>query len=200
VKLTDDLRAADGTALLHNVGYYTLNHVPSGPAASLTEAQTVKTNPRAHAGHAGMGGAAKPLATGPKRLSAQPADWGQPDLVITMGTRPGLKFDKETLQVKAGSKVKLVFNNQDDMTHNLVITSPGAVDAVGMAALKLGLKGPELHYVPDSPQVLFHTQLLQPESSETIYFMAPSTPGTYHYVCTYPGHAQAMRGVLRVVR
>jgi azurin len=110
-----------------------------------------------------------------------------------------LKFDKNFFQVKAGSRLRIIFNNNDDMTHNLVITIPGAADEVGDLALKLGLKGTELNYVPNSVKVLYHTALLQPGSSESIYFTAPDKPGDYMFVCTYPGHASVMRGIIRVV-
>ncbi len=102
------------------------------------------------------------------------------------------------LTVKAGSKVKLTFTNNDDMPHNVVFVSPGAADEIGKAAMALGLKGPEMQYVPNSPKVLHHTKLIQPGAAETIYFKAPSQPGDYMYVCTFPGHYQVMRGVLRV--
>ena len=110
----------------------------------------------------------------------------------------GLKFDKSFLSVKAGQKVKLEFNNPDDMLHNFVLVNPDKADEVGTAAMGLGLDGQELAYIPDSEDVLFHTGLLQPESSETIYFVAPSKPGNYQYVCTFPGHHLVMRGVLQV--
>jgi azurin len=104
------------------------------------------------------------------------------------------------LRVKAGSKVKLVFNNNDDMLHNLVITKPGAANTVGEAALNLGLKGAEMNYIPDSDNVLFHTGIMQPESTEAIYFVAPARPGDYQYVCTFPGHHTLMQGKLKVVK
>src|SRR5690606_36596288 len=107
---------------------------------------------------------------------------------LTIGTRPGLQFDISEIRVKAGSKVQLTFNNQDDMLHNFIITQPEAANLVGEAALALGLQGSEKHYVPDLPEVLFHTNLLQPESSETIFYVAPTTTCTYEYVCTFPGH------------
>jgi azurin len=100
--------------------------------------------------------------------------------------------------VKAGSKVRLIFNNNDDMTHNVVIVAPGAADDVGNQSLTLGLKGPEMNYVPATAKVLYHTALLQPNSSESIYFLAPSKPGEYPFICSYPGHASVMRGVLVV--
>jgi azurin len=192
------ITAADGKSLLHNVGYYTLNYLPEGEKAKLKPNEVVKMS------HAMMMGNTKPAtatkALSGKRVLKMPADWGKPDQVISLATKPGLKYDKNLMQVKAGAKVKLVFNNNDDMTHNVVITMPGAADDVANMALNLGLKGSQLNYVPATSKVLFHTALLQPNSSESIYFIAPSQPGNYVFVCTYPGHASVMRGVLKVSR
>ena len=118
--------------------------------------------------------------------------------MIVIGTIPGLKFDQTLLTVKAGSKVKITFKNSDDMLHNFVIAKPGTADSVGSRALKLGLKGESMSFVPTSADVLFHTKLLHPKESETIYFIAPKKPGQYPYVCTYPGHYLVMRGMLKV--
>ena len=67
-------------------------------------------------------------------------------------------------------------------------------------ATKLGLAGERVSYVPALQDVLFHTRLLEPTKSETIYFTAPDQPGEYPYICTFPGHYLAMRGVLVVTR
>ena len=117
-----------------------------------------------------------------------------------MGTKPGLKFDPAQLQVKAGSKVKLVFQNVDDMLHNFVIVLPGTAIEVGEAAMKLGLEGQQKDYIPSSNKVLVHTKLMQPSESTTIYFIAPTEPGEYTYVCTVPGHFYTMQGTLKVVK
>jgi azurin len=143
--------------------------------------------------------AVKPAAPAKKRQTTIPADWKQPDQVLKLGTKPGLKYDIVQFEVKAGSKIRLVFNNNDDMTHNVVVVTPGAGDEIGKLALNLGLKGSEMNYVPNSPKVLFHTSLLEPDSSESIYFIAPIKPGEYMFLCTYPGHASVMRGILKVV-
>jgi azurin len=128
-----------------------------------------------------------------------PANWdGDVDVTITIGTEPGLKFDLPSFEVGAGDRVRLNFNNDDDMLHNLVVVLPGRADDVAGAAIALGLEGAEMHYVPPSDQVLYHTALLQPETGESIYFTAPGEPGTYTYVCTFPGHAITMRGEMRV--
>jgi azurin len=119
--------------------------------------------------------------------------------VIKLGTKPGLKYDVTNFEVKAGSKIRLIFNNNDDMTHNVVIVKPGSADDVANLALQLGLKGSQMSFVPNNANVLFHTSLLQPESSESIYFSAPLTPGEYTFICTFPGHASVMRGIIKVV-
>ena len=130
-----------------------------------------------------------------------PASWTNgPDQVINIGTVPGLKFDITEIQVKAGSRIRINLNNNDDMLHNLVITKPGTANAVGEAGLNLGLKGTEMNYVPKSDAVLFHTNIVEPEKSESIYFVAPKTAGTYQYLCTFPGHYTLMQGKLKVVK
>jgi uncharacterized cupredoxin-like copper-binding protein len=194
IKLAN-LVSADKMSLLHNFAYYTMNNIPDGPATVLTESQKVNI----HTGHSMTGQtAAKSSVPTKKRQTKMPSDWGQPDKVLKLGTKPGLKFDITRFEVKAGSKLRLVFNNNDDMTHNVVIVAPGAADDVGNQALALGLKGPEMNYIPATAKVLYHTALLQPNSSESIYFLAPSKPGEYPFICSYPGHASVMRGVLVV--
>jgi azurin/glucose/arabinose dehydrogenase len=205
----EGLKAQSGEALLHPVGYYTLNAIPAGERAALPAApRSTAAAQTAHAGHTMPQPSTRQSAetvratkaSMMKRLNEMPVGWGGPDQIVTIGTKPGLKFDVETVQVKAGSKVQWVFNNNDDMTHNCVIVAPGSADDVGMRAINLGLKGSELNYVPNTPKVLFHTGLLQPESSETIYFTAPTQPGEYVFVCTYPGHHTVMQGKLKVVK
>lgn len=203
-----------GHHLLHDTGYYTLNHIPDGekvkPEQLTLITATIQADPvgkapeQIHTNHlmaadvmATDGNTARVSA---KRITEMPAYWGAPDMSISIGTKPGLKYDKDKLEVKAGAKIKLVFSNPDDMPHNFVLTMPGKANEVGTAALKLGVDGPEMQYVPNSDQVLYHTNMVNPGKSETIYFIAPNKPGDYPFVCTYPGHAFVMQGVLKVVK
>jgi Copper binding proteins, plastocyanin/azurin family len=48
--------------------------------------------------------------------------------------------------------------------------------------------------------VLQATRLVQRGDSDTINFTAPSTPGEYNYLCTFPGHWVRMYGVMVVVQ
>ena len=211
----EGVRSASGNlSLLHSVGYYTLNAIAPGekatvaarPAASsahdhsaMMATASTKAVPGATKGKVSKIAVAAAKST--KRVVEQPADWAKgPDQTLTIGTKPGLKFDTDKLEVKAGSRVKVVFNNNDDMLHNFVITKPGMANAVGEAALKLNLNGPKMNYVPNTPNVLYHTNILQPESAESIYFVAPTEPGDYQYICSFPGHSALMQGTLKVVR
>jgi uncharacterized cupredoxin-like copper-binding protein len=204
VKLKD-IKGYNGANLLHTFAYYTMNNIPTGDKAQLTDNQRVKPMINHGMNHNmpsknDKKDKKKGKMDMAKRLTTMPADWGQPDEVIMLSTKPGLKYDKDLLQIKAGSKVKLVFNNNDDMQHNIVITNPNEANNMGAKAMELGLKGPDMQYVPNHKNVLFHTNILDPGGSETIYFVAPEKAGDYHFVCTYPGHYAAMQGVLRVVK
>jgi azurin len=91
------------------------------------------------------------------------------------------------------------FKNNDDMLQNIVFTTPGSANEVGEIALKMGLDGERLNYVPSSPRILYDTLLLRPNESHTIYFIVPDKIEEYQYICTYPGHYLLMKGVLKVV-
>jgi len=177
-----------GAKLLHNVGYYTLNNIPDGEKMHFATEETAKTAPTASSGGS------------TKRNTTMPESWTNgPDQTVTIGTLPGMKFDKTEIEVKAGAKIKLQLNNPDDMIHNLLVVNPGTADELASAAIELGLQGHQKGYVPDSDNVLYHTALLEPNTSDVIYFEAPLEPGEYQFVCTFPGHARSMRGILRVV-
>jgi azurin len=187
------LRSAQGNeALLHPTAYYTLNRFPDGPRIiplDVKEAELCVAPIPA-------------LASAPtKKHPTKPGpDWAgaDGDKTILLGTLPGLKFDQTLLTVKAGSRVRLVFRNTDDMLHNFVLAAPGKGESVGAAALALGVDGAAKNYVPDTDDVLFHTALVLPDASDTIYFTAPATPGDYDYLCSFPGHSALMKGLLRV--
>lgn len=111
-----------------------------------------------------------------------------------------LQFDVTDFTVKAGQRVRLTLNNHDVMQHNLLIVAPGAADEVARRAIDLGKQGPEKHFVPDSDKVLHATRLLGANAKETLEFIAPETPGNYPFVCTFPGHAPVMKGMMKVIR
>lgn len=203
--VAENIKAANGKPLLHHTGYYTLNAIPDGeklkiafvPPKHVHAAMAKPVEKKTSQPKPASTSASKTLA---KRTIKKPASWGAPDHTITMGTKTGLKFSMEQFQVKAGSKVQVIFNNNDDMLHNFVVVIQGSAIQVGEAAMKLGLKGEEKNYVPDTPKVLYHTNILQPHTSESIFFIAPDKPGDYTFVCTIPGHFYSMQGTMKVVK
>lgn len=112
-----------------------------------------------------------------------------------------MKYDLKTFTVEAGKAVEIVFENPDFMQHNLVVTQIGALETVGKAADKLASspKGAEMNYVPDMPEILFATKLVNPQQTERLKFIAPKKVGDYPFVCTFPGHWSIMNGVMKVV-
>lgn len=110
----------------------------------------------------------------------------------------GLQFDLVRFNVSPGEKLNLIFSNSDDMSHNLLITKPGARLEVVNEALKLGQRGPELDYIPISSSVLWAIPLVNPNQFRTLSFTAPKQEGVYPYVCTIPGHGFIMFGAMYV--
>lgn len=175
------LKSRSGETLLHDTGYYTLNEVPGG---------ILKSPPTER-----MRNSIKGIVQ-EKRVNEMPITWSNGiDKRVVIGTKPGLKYDIDELELEVGEKVELTFNNNDDMMHNLVITQSGtaSVDKVADLALKLGLDGQDLNFVPESDLIIVHTGILVPDSSEKIYFETPGKVGEYWIVCTFPGHAESMR-------
>ena len=109
-----------------------------------------------------------------------------------------IQFDVKAFEVKAGKKVKVIFVNPDFMPHNFVITKPGKADSVAAAAIALGADGFKKEFVPETPDILHASKLLEKGETEEMMFTAPSEPGVYNFICTFPGHATLMRGTMTV--
>lgn len=187
------VRSAAGAPLLHDVGYYTLNRIPAGERLAVPVAEAPLGTAAARVTKDGSG------APAPRTADRAPAAGGPVDAALAVTAEAGLKFSVTRLEVKAGSRVRLVLDNPADMPHNLVVVAPGRADAVHEASLRMGLDGPAQQYVPRTRDVLFHTRLVDPGKRDTLTFRAPTAPGEYPYLCTFPGHGAVMRGVLRVV-
>jgi putative heme-binding domain-containing protein len=118
---------------------------------------------------------------------------------VRVGTIPErMMYDVKDFTVKPGKRVKLTFANVDFMPHNMVITKPGKLDDVANQALELGAGGFEVGFVPKSADILWAIPLVDYEKSQVLEFNAPSEPGAYPYVCTFPGHAGTMNGLMLV--
>ena len=53
-------------------------------------------------------------------------------------------------------------------------------------------------FIPESDKILHHTRLIDPGKRDVLRFVAPEKPGTYPYLCTFPGHWILMKGEMIV--
>ena len=116
--------------------------------------------------------------------------------------REQMLYDKILLVAESGKPLEIILINDDAMPHNIVIVTPGALEEIGQLAEKLPPE-PDADgrlYIPNSPKVLYGTKLADPGQQVRLSFTAPSEPGDYQYVCTFPGHWRRMTGTLAVVK
>ena len=124
-------------------------------------------------------------------------------IVVQLAALPGkMLFDKTTITIPAGKSISLIFENRDQMAHNVVIVKPGSNEKVGKAADDMAsLKdGYERNFVPRLPEVLFATPLVNAGKTFRLDFKAPLKAGDYPFICSFPGHWRIMKGVIRVTK
>ena len=113
-----------------------------------------------------------------------------------------MRFDTTGFEVNAGERVRLVLKNVGKlpkvaMGHNLIILKKG-VDLATFA--QSALTAAATDYIPAEKMddIIVHTKLLGPGESDTIEFTAPSVPGNYDFLCSFPGHWALMKGIMTV--
>jgi azurin len=131
--------------------------------------------------------------------SAAPA--GPREIDITAGDT--MKYSVTSIEAKPGEDLKVVLTNEGTqpiavMGHNWILLQAGSdVAAFDSAALTAKDTG----YIPDAlkNEIVAHIDLLGPRKSGEADFKAPTTPGEYPFLCTFPAHYQTgMKGTLTV--
>ncbi len=111
-----------------------------------------------------------------------------------------MKYDTDGFTVRPGEAIKLTLENGDDLPHNIVFCQPGT-DTMTMALKQM--ENPEAalkrDWVPEDKAIWLHSKMLNPHQEQTLAFNAPEKPGDYPFVCTFPGHALTMKGVMKVL-
>lgn len=108
-----------------------------------------------------------------------------------------MKFNTDKIEVPAGSMVRLVFHNKgkmpkEAMGHNFTILAAGvSVEDYGKQAMMA--KDNDYQVADRYADVIANTKMLGPDEMETLEFDAPE-PGTYKFLCTFPGHYGSMQG------
>lgn len=133
----------------------------------------------------------------------QPTESGEAvegERLVTVDAIGGLQYAQKLIEARPGEALAWKLRNTDVMPHNLVLVQPDAARKVGEASFKM-LSDPEAgekHYVPGLDEVIAFIPIIDPGQEHTLHLRAPTTPGDYPYLCTFPGHWMAMQGILRV--
>lgn len=114
-----------------------------------------------------------------------------------------MRFSVTRIVASPGETLEVVLHSSSTlpkaaMAHNWVLLaageSPEAYAAASVSDAADGFEPAALR-----PKVLAEIPLLGPGETQSVTFTAPTTPGTYTYMCSFPAHCAAgMRGVLVV--
>jgi azurin len=114
-----------------------------------------------------------------------------------------MKYSLTRLEVSAGEVVRVTLTNagtlpREAMGHNWTLLKKDA-DPAAFANAAVAHRDSDYFPADQAGEVIAHTKLLGPRQSDTIEFTAPSEPGEYPFLCTFPGHfVSGMKGVLVV--
>jgi azurin len=123
-------------------------------------------------------------------------------VTIRGGADNTMKFDVTSITAAPGEIIKVVLVNASTlpkaaMGHNWVLLAAGT-DPVAFAAA-VATEG-ENGYIPEKKdKILAYVGLLGPKETGEVTFTAPSEPGEYPFLCSFPAHCLVgMKGVLVV--
>ena len=123
--------------------------------------------------------------------------------VIQLKGGDDMKYSLNKIQAAPGEELKIVLTvtsamAKDAMAHNFVLLDPSTDVNTFVTKAAVARK---TGFIPASLQdkILAHSPLAGNGETVEVTFKAPSTPGTYPYLCTFPGHyAGGMQGQLIV--
>ena len=114
-----------------------------------------------------------------------------------------MQYSIQRIEASPGEKVRVVLTvvskmSKSSMAHNFVLLASG-VDPAGIAVEALVARGNGYLPTRQPERILASTRLVGGGETATVVFTAPKEPGTYVYICTFPGHFNnGMRGELIV--
>jgi azurin len=138
---------------------------------------------------------------GPSEPAVVPLEAPVTEITITGNDR--MRFAPTAFTVERGQEITVDFRNvgsmpKEAMGHNLVLVRPGT-NINGFAAS--GMAHPQRSYIAPTHEdsVVAFTPVLGPGETYRLVFTAPDEPGTYSFLCTFPGHTPAgMVGTMTV--
>jgi azurin len=109
-----------------------------------------------------------------------------------------LGYLKKEFTVHAGSFIRVTLQNRSTKKQEAdwVLVRPGTRQDVQALASDTAKNW---EWIPDSSDILAFVPMTQPGNFKVGVFRAPSEPGDYPFLCTFPGQGEVMNGVLHVV-
>ncbi len=146
---------------------------------------------------------ASPVATAGQ--GAKPAAPAASPRTVEITGGDDMKFSVTSIPAKPGETLRIRLVSKGTlpkiaMAHNVVVLKLGAkqIDFANAAAM-----ASTTAYIPQDmkDQVLAASTLAGPGETVELVFKVPAAPGSYPYLCTFPGHfAAGMRGTIVVAK
>lgn len=123
--------------------------------------------------------------------------------VIQIKGGDDMKYSVKTINATAGEELSIVLSvksamAKDAMAHNFVLLDPSTDVNTFVTKAAVARK---TEFIPAAlaDKILAHSALAGDGETVEVTFKAPAKPGTYPYLCTFPGHyAGGMQGQLIV--
>ncbi|MGE5358218.1 MAG: plastocyanin/azurin family copper-binding protein [Bacteroidales bacterium] len=114
-----------------------------------------------------------------------------------------MRFTPGQIQARPGEQLRVVLKDvgtvpKAAMAHNFVLLRKGA-DPKAFCDKSAGARDTDFIAPAVKGDVLAATKLVGPGETAEVTFAAPAQPGSYTFVCSFPGHfAIGMKGTLTV--
>ena len=141
--------------------------------------------------------------TTPKTAATQAKSAAKGGRTVDLTAGDTMKYDVTSIQAKPGERLHVVLKSTGTapkiaMAHNFVLLKEGASPVEFNNA---AMNARDTDFIPPSMKdsIIAHTGLAGPGETVDVTFTAPTNPGTYTYLCSFPGHYQVgMKGELIV--
>lgn len=141
----------------------------------------------------------EPAAEAPSEEAAEEATEEAASNVVELTGSDTMQFNTKEIRVKSGGQTTVNLTHigalpAASMGHNFVLLKKG-VDMTAFATKANSAS--DNGYIPKGDEVIAHTKIVGGGESTSVTFDTPE-PGTYQFLCTFPGHYALMNGTFVV--
>ena len=126
-----------------------------------------------------------------------------PEKTVVITANDNMKFSVTRIEARPGQRIHIVLKNEgtlpkEVMAHNWVLLKIGE-NTTAYATAALSAKGQDYQPPSLAGEVLAAIPLIGARKTGEVTFAAPTEPGSYPFLCSFPAHCQVgMRGELVV--